>query len=80
MGLLMLEHVQWIMDQLQDDSNILNMTRLTEDNLDRSQTSPRGPEFIDLDDITWLYDPKFTTPSARLSTGVSTQPGAIEAL
>jgi hypothetical protein len=48
----MLEHAQWIIDQLQDEPDILNMARLLEDNLDRSQRGPSGLEFIDLDEIT----------------------------
>jgi hypothetical protein len=55
-GLLVLEHAQRIVDHLQDDPNILNMARLSEDNPDRSQMSPRNLEFIDLDDITRLDD------------------------
>jgi hypothetical protein len=76
-GLLMLEHVQWIIDQLQDDPDIINMTRLPADNPDESQTGPSGPEFIDLDEITGLDDPEFTTPLAGSPTGVSAQPETV---
>jgi hypothetical protein len=34
-GLIMLEHVQQIIDQLKDELDVLNMARLSEDNLDR---------------------------------------------
>jgi hypothetical protein len=78
-GLLMLEHAQWIIDQLQDDPDIINMARLPEDNPDESQTGPSGPEFIDLDEITGLDDPEFTTPPVGSPTGVSAQPGTVEA-
>jgi hypothetical protein len=76
----MLEHAQQIIDQLQDHPDILNMAKLFEDNLDRSQVSPSSPEFIDLDDITRLDDSKFTTPLTGSLIGVSTQPGTVEAL
>jgi hypothetical protein len=69
-GLLMLEHVHRIIDQLQDDPNILNMKRLLEDNLDRIQTGPSNPEFIDLDEITRLDDLEFTMPPAGSLTDV----------
>jgi hypothetical protein len=75
----MLEHAQQIIDQLQDDPDILNMERIFEDNPDRSQMGPSGPKFIDLDDITGLDDPEFTTPPIGSPTGVSAQPGTVEA-
>jgi hypothetical protein len=66
-GLLMLEHVQWIIDQLQDDLNIINMERLPTDNPDEIQTGPSDPEFIDLDEITGLDDPEFTTATGWIT-------------
>jgi hypothetical protein len=48
-GLIMLEHAQRIIDQLQDDPDIVNMIRLPVDDLEEIQTGPSGPEFIDLD-------------------------------
>jgi hypothetical protein len=55
------------------------MSRLPADNPNESQTGLSGPEFIDLDEITGLDDPEFTTSSARSSTGILAQPGTIEA-
>ena len=49
------------------------MARLPEDNSDRSHMGPSDPEFIDLDEITGLEYPEFTTPPAISSTGVSAQ-------
>jgi hypothetical protein len=37
------------------------------------QTGPSGSELIDIDEITRLYDPEFTTPLVGSSIGVSTQ-------
>jgi hypothetical protein len=70
-GLLKFEHAQWIIDQLQNDLDIINMPRLPADNPDESQTGPSDPEFIDLDEITRLDDLEFTTPPTRLSIDVS---------
>jgi hypothetical protein len=78
-GLLMLEHVQRIIDQLQDDPNIINMPRLPVDYLDERQTGPSSPKFIYLDEITGLDNPEFTTPLVRSLIGVSTQLGTIKA-
>jgi hypothetical protein len=69
-GLLMLEHAHRIIVQLQDDPDILNMSRLPKDNLDRIQTGPSGPEFIDLDKITGLDDLEFTMSLSRSPTSV----------
>jgi hypothetical protein len=69
----MLDHAQRIIDQLQDYPDLISMTGLPADNPDRSQTGPSGPEFIDLDEITGLDDPEFTTPLAGSPTGVSAQ-------
>jgi hypothetical protein len=66
-GLLMLEQVQWIIDQLQDDPDLISMTRLHADNPDEIQTGPSGPEFIDIDEITGLDDPEFTMPPAWIT-------------
>jgi hypothetical protein len=76
-GLLMIEHAQWIIDQLQDDPDLIGMTRLPADNPDESQMGPSGPEFIDIDEITGLDDPEFTMPPAGSPTGVSTQPETV---
>jgi hypothetical protein len=76
-GLLMLEHAQWIIDQLQDDPDLISMTRLPDDNPDESQMGPSGPEFIDIDEITGLDDLEFTMPPVGSPTGVSTQPETV---
>jgi hypothetical protein len=72
-GLLMFEHVQRIMDQMKNNSDILNMARLPKDNPDESQIGPSGPKLIDVDEITGLDDPEFTTLSVELPTGVLAQ-------
>jgi hypothetical protein len=53
------------------------MTRLPVDNPDESQIGPSGPELIDVDEITGLDDPEFTTPPTRSPTSVSTQPEIV---
>jgi hypothetical protein len=75
----MIENAQWIMDQLQNDPDIINMPRLPVDNPDESQTGPSGPEFIDLDEITGLDDPEFTMPPTGSPTGVLDWPETVEA-
>jgi hypothetical protein len=76
-GFLMIEQVQWIIDQLQDDPDLTGMTGSPADNPDGSQTGPSGPEFIDIDEIIGLDDPEFTTPPTRSPTGVLTQPEIV---
>jgi hypothetical protein len=63
----MIEQAQWIIDQLQDDPDLIGMTRLPADNPDESQIGPSGPELIDIDEITGLDDPEFTTPPTRIT-------------
>jgi hypothetical protein len=48
-GLLMLEHVQWIIYQLQYDPDLINMTWLLVADPNEIQIGPSGPEFIDID-------------------------------
>jgi len=48
-GLLVIEQVQRIIDQLQDEPNLIGMTSIPTDNSDESQASPSSPEFIDID-------------------------------
>jgi hypothetical protein len=51
----MLEWVQWVLDQLQDDPDLSEMTGSPVDNPDRSQVGTSGPEFIDIDEIVgWM--------------------------
>jgi hypothetical protein len=68
-----------MIDQLQDDPDIAETTGSPTDNPDGSRAGPSSPEFIDLDEITGLDDPEFTTPPVGSSTGVSAQPEIIEA-
>jgi hypothetical protein len=75
--LLMIEQAQWIIDQLQDDLDLTSMTSLPDDNPDESEVGLGGPQFIDIDQIIGLDNPKFKTPSARSSTGVSAQPKTV---
>jgi len=53
----MLEHAQWIIDQFQDVPDIINVARLPANNPYETQMRPSSPKFIDLDEITWLYNP-----------------------
>jgi hypothetical protein len=53
------------------------MTRLPVDDPDEIQTGPSGPEFIDIDELIGLDDPKFTTPPGGSPIGVSTQPEIV---
>jgi hypothetical protein len=66
--------VQQIIDQLQDDPDLIGMTRIPTNNPDESQIGPSSPELIDIDEITGLNNPEFTSPPAGSSTGVLTQP------
>jgi hypothetical protein len=68
-----------VIDQLQGDPDISETTGSPVDNPEISQVGPSGPEFIDLDEITGLDDPEFTIPPFGSLTGVSTQPGIVEA-
>jgi hypothetical protein len=72
-GLLMIEHVQQIIDRLQDDLDLIIMTRVPDDNPDESRISPSDPEWIDVDEIAGLDDLEFTTTPTKLLTCVSTQ-------
>jgi hypothetical protein len=74
------EQVQWIMDQMQDNPDLIRMTMLPTDNPDESQIGPSGPELIDLDEITRLDDPEFTMPPVGSPTGVSAQPETVEGI
>jgi hypothetical protein len=73
----MLEWVQRVLDQLQDDPDLSEMTGSPVDNPDRSQVGTSGPEFIDIDEIDGLDDLEFTTPPAGSPTGVATQPEIV---
>jgi hypothetical protein len=46
----------------------------------KARWDPSGPEFIDLDEITGLDDPEFTTPPVGSPTGVSAQPGTSRSI
>jgi hypothetical protein len=76
-GLLMLEWAQQVLDQLQDDPDLSEMTGSPVDNPDRSQVGTSGPEFIDIDEIDGLDDLEFTMPPAGSPTGVATQPETV---
>jgi hypothetical protein len=77
-GLIMLYHSQLIIDQLQDVPDLINMIGLIADILNRSQTGPSGPEFIDLDEITGLDNHEFAIPLTGSQTGVLAQPEIVE--
>jgi hypothetical protein len=73
----MLEWVQQVLDQLQDDPDLSEMTGSPVDNLERSQVGTSGPKFIDIDEISRLDDLEFTMPPAGSPTGVATQPEIV---
>jgi hypothetical protein len=79
-GLLMYEHAQQIMDQMQDNPDLIRMPMLPANNPDEIQIGPSGPELIDVDEIVGLDDPEFTTPPAGSPTGVSAQPKTVEGI
>jgi ATP-dependent protease HslVU (ClpYQ) ATPase subunit len=45
-GLLFIEGVQRIIDQLQNDPNLIEMTRILDDDPVKSRGEPSGPELI----------------------------------
>jgi hypothetical protein len=47
------------------------MTRIPTDDPDERWTDPSGSKFIDIDEITGLDDPEFTTPPTQSMTDVS---------
>ena len=53
----MLEWAKWVLDQLQYDLDLSEMTRSPTDNPDRSHVGTSGLEFIDIDEISGLDNP-----------------------
>jgi hypothetical protein len=47
---------------LEDDSDLIGMTRFLVNNLDERQIGPSGPELIDVYEIVGLDNPKIITP------------------
>jgi hypothetical protein len=77
-GLLMIEQAQQIIDQLQDDPDLIAMTRtFPADNPDEIQIGPSGPKLIDINEITRLDNPKITMPQDGSLVGVSAQPKIV---
>jgi hypothetical protein len=73
----MLEWAQQVLDQLQADPDLSEMTGSPVDNPERIQVGTSGPEFIDVDEIVGLDDLEFTMPPVGSPTGVVTQPEAV---
>jgi hypothetical protein len=72
--LLMLERVQRVLDQLQDDLDLSEMTGSPIDNPERSHVGTSGPKFIDVDELVGLDDLEITMPPTVSPEGVVTQP------
>jgi hypothetical protein len=51
-GFLMIEQAQRVIDQLQDDPDLIEITRVPADNPIESRVGPSGPELIQIDEIT----------------------------
>jgi hypothetical protein len=77
-GFFMLEKAQQMIDQLQDDPDIVETMGSLTDNPGVSQAGPSNPEFIYLDEITWLDDLEFTTPLVGSPTSVLAQPDIVK--
>jgi hypothetical protein len=66
-----------VLDQLQADPDLLEMTISPVDKPERIQVGTSDPEFIDVDEIVRLDDIEFTTPLAGSPLGVATQPEVV---
>jgi hypothetical protein len=50
-GLIMIEHAQQVIDQLEDDLDLIGMIGALVDNPDEIRVGPSGPELIEIDEI-----------------------------
>jgi hypothetical protein len=62
---------------LQDDPDLIGMTRAPTDNPDESRVGPSGPELIQIDEIVGLDNPEVTMPQAGSPGDVSAQPEIV---
>jgi len=76
-GFLLMEQAQRVMDQLQNDSELVEMKSVPADNPIEIQVGPSDPEPIQIEEIIGLDNPEFSTPQARSLGGVSAQPEIV---
>jgi hypothetical protein len=72
-GLILIEQSQRVIDQLQDDSDLIEMERVPADNSVEIWVGPSGPELIQIEEIIELDNPEVTTPQYRSPGDVSSQ-------
>jgi hypothetical protein len=73
-GFLLMEQAHRVIDQLQNDPDLIEMTRVPVDNPIEIQVGPSGPEPIQIEEIIGLDNPEVTTPQARSLGDISAQP------
>jgi hypothetical protein len=73
-GLLFIEQSHRVIDQLQDDPNLIEMTRVPTDNPVEIRTSPSGLEPIQIEEIMGSDNPEVSMPHVRSLGDVSAQP------
>jgi hypothetical protein len=73
-GFLLLEGAQRIIDQLQNDPDLVEMSRIPTDDPIKSRGEPSGLEPIQLEEITGPENLEFPPPQIRSPGGISTQP------
>jgi hypothetical protein len=73
-GFLLMEQAQRVIDQLQNDPDLIEMTRVPADNPIESRVGPSDPEPIQIEEIIGLDNPEVSTPQARSLGDVSAQP------
>jgi hypothetical protein len=61
-GLLLIEKAQRVIDQLENDLDLVEMTRVPVDNPVERRIGPSGPVPIQIEDITGLDSPEFSAP------------------
>jgi hypothetical protein len=73
-GLLLLEGAQRIIDQLKNDLDLIEMTRIPTDDPIESRGEPSGLEPMELKEITGSKNPEVPPPHIISPTDISTQP------
>jgi len=73
-GLLFLEGAQIIIDQLQNDPDLVEMSRIPTDDPITSRRDPSGLDPIQLEEIIEPKKPEVQSPQIRASGGISTHP------
>jgi hypothetical protein len=76
-GFFMIEQAHRVIDQLQDDPDLVGMTRSPTDDPDESRVGPSSPEIKEIDEIEGLDNLEVTMPHAGSLGDVSIQPEIV---